>query len=88
MKWQSLHPLSNLIFQNPNSGQNGKRRWDRFYIATKLNAEAGAVQISSLIYAMGPQADTIFSSFNLTNEESKTYKVVEKKNSTFILFPK
>lgn len=40
----------------------------RFRTATKLDKEDGAVQVSSLIYAMGSESENVFRSFTFTGE--------------------
>ena len=40
-----------------------QERFLRFRIATKLNKETGEVQVASLVYAVGREAENIFSSF-------------------------
>ena len=57
-------PPANFDFSRPTEWPEWKRRFQRFRIATKLNKEDGVVQVSSLIYAMGREADKIFSTFN------------------------
>ena len=51
----------------------------RFRLATKLTKENGEIQISSLIYAMGMEAENIMKSFDLTAEQSKDFDRVLKK---------
>ena len=58
-----FHPPEPLDFSRPSAWPEWKERFLRFRTATKLKAEAGDVQVSSLIYAMEREADKIFSSF-------------------------
>jgi len=57
-------PPETFDFSRPTAWPEWKERFLRFRSATKLNKEVvGEVQVSSLIYAMGREADKIFSSF-------------------------
>ena len=57
-------PPANFDFSRPNEWPEWRARFERFRIATRLDQEDGVVQVSSLIYAMGREADKIFSAFN------------------------
>ena len=50
-------------FTRPAAWPEWRERFLRFRIATKLNKETGEVQVASLVYAMGREAEKIFSSF-------------------------
>ena len=51
----------------------------RFYSCTEMTKKDGVVQVDSLIYAMGPQAETIVKQLSLTNDESKNFAAVMRK---------
>ena len=55
------------------------RRFERFHVASGLSSRDGEIQVNTLIYAMGDQADDIFRSFTLSEEERKSYSVVKEK---------
>ena len=61
-------PPTNFSFDKPEEWPEWKQRFVRFRIATKLDKEEGAVQVSSLIYAMGSEAENIFRSFTFTED--------------------
>jgi hypothetical protein len=60
-----------LDFSQPSGWPSWKERFERFAKATKLNKEDGDVQVSTLIYTMGPQAETLFKTFSLSADDSK-----------------
>ena len=62
-----------------------KQRFTRYHIATKLREEDKEVQVNSLVYAMGMQAESIFKSFTFDKEEDKTKytKVMDKFDAYF-----
>ena len=55
------------------------RRFERFRTASGLEEKDGKIQISTLVYAMGPKAEEILSSFTLTEEQAKSYNEVRSK---------
>lgn len=63
-----------------------KQRFSRYRTTTKLNAEEAEVQISSLIYAMGNEAEHIFKSLRFNQEDdNKVYdRVLEKFDEYFV----
>ncbi|KAM9409964.1 uncharacterized protein KZ484_002057 isoform 1-T2 [Pholidichthys leucotaenia] len=72
-----FNPPESFPFHRPNEWAGWKERFLRFRTATKLNKEDGEIQVSSLIYAMGPEAENIFKSFSFTEEtDQKKFDVV------------
>ena len=61
-------------------------KWDQwrsqfitFRLVTELNKKDEEVQVASLKYCMGPEADDIFKTFGLSEENQKIFDVVLKK---------
>ena len=50
-----------------------------YRIASSLNEKSGEMQVSTFIYAMGPEAEDILASFGLSDDESKEYDNVMNK---------
>ena len=50
-----------------------------FRLVTKLHQEAQDVQVASLKYCMGPEAEEIAKTFGLSEEDSKKFDIVLKK---------
>ncbi|CAC5366075.1 unnamed protein product [Mytilus coruscus] len=73
-------------FCKPETWTKWIQRFDRFRSASGLEEKAGATQVNSLIYTMGPEADDIFASFDLSEENKKKYaKVKEQFDKYFIV---
>ncbi|CAC5408776.1 unnamed protein product [Mytilus coruscus] len=73
-------------FCKPETWTKWIQRFDRFRSALGLEEKAGATQVNSLIYTMGPEADDIFASFDLSEENRKKYaKVKEQFDKYFIV---
>ena len=71
-----FQPPANLDFTRPEEWKEWKTRFERFKIASKTFKEDEEVQVSVLIYAMGPQAETVFSQMNLADGDEKKYAPV------------
>lgn len=52
-----------LNFAKPEDWPDWKQHFSRYRIATKLNKEPADVQVSALIYSMGPEAEQVYNSF-------------------------
>ena len=55
------------------------RRFECFHSASALDEKADSVQVNTLIYVMGDEADDIMAGFGLTDEEQNAYAVVKSK---------
>ena len=58
-----FNPPDSFQFDKPADWPEWKQRFLRFRSATKLDRETSTVQVSSLVYAMGREAEKIYSSF-------------------------
>ena len=71
-------------FTQPAEWPTWSRRFQRFRLAEKLHKEDGDVQVSSLLYAMGQESETIMITFALTEvEQNNFYTVMSKFNFYF-----
>ena len=68
-----------FTFIRPEEWDRWTRRFDRFRVASGLARKDDGVQVSTLIYAMGDQADDILRSFALPEEDRKNYAIVKAK---------
>ena len=82
----AFKPPQNFNFNEPIQWPAWKERFSRFRIATELDKKTGIIQVSSLLYAMGGEADKLFSQFTFTNDaEKENYDIVlEKFNEHFV----
>ena len=56
-------------FAKPEEWPNWKQHFQRYRVATKLANESADIQVSAPICSMGPDAEQVYKSFNLTEEE-------------------
>ncbi len=81
-----FHAPEAFDFAQPSSWLAWRQRFARFRIATKLDKEDGDVQVNSLLYAMGKQAEPIFGTFTFSAEEENDYynAVVKRFDEHFV----
>ena len=75
-------PPNPLNFVEPN-WLKWKGQYETFRLLTKLGEESGEVQVASLKYCMGPEAEEVMKTFGLSVAESKDYKVVVGKFDSY-----
>ena len=74
-----------FTFRQPDKWQTWIRRFERFRLASGLEEKGEESQVNALIYCMGPEADDILASFNLSADDSKIFDTVKAKfESRFI----
>ena len=79
----AFKPPQQFSFREPQGWPEWKAQFLRFRTASELTAKSGEVQVASLIYSMGPEAEKIFSQFDLNEEDSKKFDVVLGRFSTY-----
>ena len=81
----TFRPPDEFDFTTPERWPAWRDRFQRYRLASGLHKDDGEVQVAALIYAMGPQAEHIIHTLNLSAEDSCNYgTVVEKLDSYFI----
>ncbi len=85
MATYQVSPPEQFDFSRPDEWQKWARRFERFRKASGLEEKPEEAQVNTLIYAMGDAADDILRSFQLSEQDSKTYQTVKGKfDSHFI----
>ncbi|KAK3751551.1 hypothetical protein RRG08_043141 [Elysia crispata] len=81
-----FHPPENFDFMRPAGWPEWRERFDRNRKASKLHKEEEDVQVSTLIYALGKEADKIVKTFTFTNaaDANKYEPVLQKFNDHFV----
>ena len=70
-------------FKNPDAWLSWKRRFEQFRIASGLSETDEARQISVLLYCIGPEAESVLDSTNITSGQRKKYDTVVAKLDSF-----
>ena len=74
-----FHAPDPFDFTKPAAWPAWRQRFSRYRIASKLNLEDGDVQVNALLYAMGKDAEPIFSTFTFGDDEDDYYNEVINK---------
>lgn len=67
-----FNPPEPLPFDQPSKWPEWRERFERYRIAAKLHRDDGEVQVSTLIYVMGRQAEGIYKSFTFDPQPAAT----------------
>ena len=63
-------------FGQPAHWEEWITRWTRFRAITKLETETEEIQVSSLLYTIGPQSETVLNALRLSADDQKHYETV------------
>ena len=76
---------NNFDFAKPSDWPQWRDRYKRYCIATKLNKEEGEIRVNDLVYTMGSNAEPVYSSFKLSEEQEKDYNLVIGKFDSYFV---
>ena len=74
-----VSPPERFNFSRPEEWPKWARRFERFQKASGLEEKEDEVQVNTLIYAMGDDADDILRSFRLSVADNNNYDTVKVK---------
>ena len=74
-----LSPPEKFDFSKPLDWPDWKQNFLRFRLATKFDKEEGIVQVSTLIYTMGREAEHVYKSFTLADGNDAKFDVIWAK---------
>ena len=74
-----VSPPERFNFSRPEEWPKWARRFERFQKASGLEEKEDEVQVNTLIYAMGDDADDILRSFRLSVADNNNYDTVKAK---------
>lgn len=63
-------------FSKPQEWAKWIRRFERFHLASNLNASSEENQVNTLIYCMGDETDNVLRGLNLSEDQRETYRGV------------
>ena len=70
-----FQPPEKLNFSDPR-WEEWKSTFEAFALVTELKTKSPDIQVATLKYCMGNEADNIMKTFDITVEESKSYDTV------------
>ncbi|MCG8048533.1 MAG: hypothetical protein N0E48_23435 [Candidatus Thiodiazotropha endolucinida] len=82
--FQFSHP-EKFDFAKPQGWEKWFQRFERFRSASGLSEKQEEIQVNSLIYCMGSEADDILDTLKLTAEQKKKYETVSKKLKDYFI---
>ena len=71
-----LTPPQKFDFSKPLDWPDWKQNFPRFRLATKFDKEEGVVQVSTLMYTMGREAEHVHKSFTLADGNDAKFDVI------------
>lgn len=79
-------PPETFDFSRPEHWPEWRQRFQRYRTATKLNLEDGDVQVCTLLYSLGKEAEQVYKTFTFEErEEEDDYEIVlEKLDNYFV----
>ena len=80
-----VNPPDKFNFKLPEDWPKWLRRFERFRQASGLFEKSEEVQVNTLLYSMGDEADDILSTFGLTDTQKKEYKTIKDKFFEFFI---
>ena len=72
-----------LNFKSPEDWPRWKQHFEQFRVASGLVDEGAKKQVSTLLYCLGEEAETVLASTNITDEQRKVYDTVISKFDSF-----
>ena len=84
----NIQPPESFDFSKPQEWDKWIRRFERFRLASNLNASSEENQVNTLIYYMGDEADDILRGLTLTAIQESTYKGVRDVFQSFFVVKK
>ena len=91
-KMPKFCPPEPLPFDQPSKWPEWKERFERYRIASRLHKDDGDVQVSTLIYCMGRQAENIYKTFQfdllVEAEEEDDEEVPDPRNDYDVVISK
>ena len=79
-----FYPPAPFDFRSPDQWPAWKLHFTRFRAATKLRSDPGKTQVATLLYALGPNAYSLFEyQLELSEDDKKKYEEVIKAFDTY-----
>ena len=66
-----LKPPDNFDFSKPDTWQKWKKQFEQFRVASGLKEESDPRQVSTLLYCMGEEAESVLSSTDIKDDKVK-----------------
>lgn len=74
-----FQPPEYFNFERPGDWKEWRARFERYAIINKLSEDSDDIQVNTLVYSIGPKAETVYSAFKWTEGETVTLVNTLKK---------
>ena len=74
----TLQPPDQFDFSRPDGWLRWIKRFERYCVASGLADKAAVVQVSTLVYTMGTEAEDVLTSFGLSDADGMDYAIVKE----------
>ena len=78
-----LKPPEEFNFKSPDNWPRWRRRYDQFQVASGLGEKSAATQVSTFLYCLGEEAESVLASMNATVDDRKDYQAIVTKFDAF-----
>lgn len=78
-----LTPPANLDYSRPEDFTEWLKRFKLYRLASKLSKEDGEIQVATLLYTMGGDAQCIMDTFDLGDDDKKKFDAVSTRFTTY-----
>ncbi|XP_071094558.1 uncharacterized protein [Haliotis cracherodii] len=78
-----VSPPDRFNFKQPDEWPKWIKRFARFRLASRLNTKDGNLQVSTLVYSMGEEAEDILATFRLNEQQVADFDVVKTHFENF-----
>ena len=78
-----LKPPAPFNFRNPDDWPRWKQRFEQYRTASGLATAEPPQQVSTLLYYIGEEAESVLASTNATEDDRKDYAILIGKFDTF-----
>ncbi len=80
-----FQPPDNFDFSHPERWPEWHQRFHRYRIATKLDKEEAEVQVCTLLYSMGKEAEQVYQTFTFGKGDREDYDAVITKLDNYFV---
>ena len=78
-----LKPPEEFNFKSPDDWPRWRRRYEQFQVASGLGEKSAAKQVSTFLYCLGEEAESVLASMNATDDDRKDYQAIIAKFDAF-----
>ena len=78
-----LKPPDNFDFSKPDNWEKWRKRFEQYRVASGLKQEDEPRQVSTLLYCMGEEAESVLSSTGISDADREKYDAVKANFDAF-----